>query len=53
MGDYDSSAWLKTHVANYWQDTARGTLPLNWGFNPNLSDRVPMVWDYVMENCRQ
>jgi hypothetical protein len=50
MGDYDSSAWLKTHVAEFWSDSARGTIPLNWGFNPNLSDRVPMVWDYVMEN---
>jgi hypothetical protein len=51
MGDYDSSAWLKKHVANFWRDSARGTLPLNWGFNPNLSDRVPMVWEYVMENA--
>lgn len=49
MGDYDSSAWLKKHVTNFWSDSARGTLPLNWAFNPNLSDRVPMVWDYVME----
>ncbi|MHC1695330.1 MAG: hypothetical protein AB9835_08670 [Eubacteriales bacterium] len=53
MGDYDSSAWLKTHVANFWQDGARGTLPLMWGFNPNLSDRVPMVWEYVMENLSE
>ena len=50
LGDYDSSAWLKKHVPNFWGDNARGTLPLNWAFNPNLSDRVPMVWEYVMEN---
>jgi len=53
LGDYDSSAWLKKHVANFWDDSARGTLPLNWAFNPNLSDRVPMVWDYVMENLSE
>lgn len=53
LGDYDSSAWLKKHVANFWQDSARGSLPLNWGFNPNLADRVPMVWDYVMENLSE
>ncbi len=52
MGDYDSSAWLKEHVAEFWSDSARGKIPLNWAFNPNLSDRVPMVFDYVMENLK-
>lgn len=47
MGDYDSAAWLNAHVGVLWDDPRRGELPLAWGFNPNLSDRVPQVFDYV------
>ena len=51
MGDYDSSAWLKQHIPSFFRDPARGEeYPLMWGFNPNLSDRVPMIFDYVYEN---
>ena len=54
LGDYDSSAWLKEHMYNMWikngGDTKRGTLPLMWGINPNLSYRVPMIFDYLYEN---
>ncbi|MBQ9415667.1 MAG: hypothetical protein IJU20_02360 [Clostridia bacterium] len=49
IGDYDSSAWLKYHIPKVWNDKARGTVPLMWGFNPNLSNRVPMVFDYIYE----
>lgn len=48
-GDYDSAAWLKQHVKNFWNDPVRGTLPINWAFNPNLSERAPMVFDYIHE----
>ncbi len=48
MGDYDSAAWMKYHLVNLWQDQARGDLPLMWGFNPNLSERCPMTWEWVM-----
>ncbi|WP_214626362.1 GxGYxYP domain-containing protein [Paenibacillus agaridevorans] len=47
MGDYDSAAWLNAHVGVLWDDPRRGELPLAWGFNPNLSERVPQVFDYV------
>ena len=50
MGDYDSSAWLKQHIPTFFQDKGRGQNPLMWGFNPNLGDRVPMVFDYIYEN---
>ncbi|MBR2152827.1 MAG: hypothetical protein IJ944_06070 [Clostridia bacterium] len=54
MGDYDSSAWLKVLVYNQWMagggDKARGTLPLCWAYNSNLSYRVPMVFQYIYEN---
>ena len=51
VGDYDSSAWLKRWVGQYWErDKMRGEIPLMWCFNPNLSNRVPMIFDYVYEN---
>ncbi|MBR4282500.1 MAG: hypothetical protein IKT35_02170, partial [Clostridia bacterium] len=49
VGDYDSSAWLKTLIPGYFGDSKRGTLPLMWSINPNLSYRVPMVFDYMYE----
>ncbi len=48
-GDYDSAAWLKQWVAEFWKDQARTTLPIHWAFNPNLSERAPMVFDYIHE----
>lgn len=54
LGDYDSSAWVKDYVYSMWMqrggDKNRGQLPLMWGYNPNLSHRIPMVFDYVYEN---
>ena len=50
MGDYDSSAWLRNHTLRLWADEARGQIDLMWAYNPNLSYRVPMVFDYVYEN---
>ena len=50
MGDYDSSAWLKKYVPTFFADKNRATLSLMWGFNPNLADRVPMIFDYIYEN---
>ena len=50
MGDYDSAAWLQRHVPRFFQDPARGRVPIGWAFNPNLADRAPMVFDYVYRN---
>ncbi len=53
LGDYDSAAWTKTYVYDMWMkgtDKVRGTLPLMWCYNPNLSYRIPMVFDYIYEN---
>ena len=54
VGDYDSSAWLKQHIHEMWAknggDKKRGTLPLMWSINPNLADRVPVVFDYMYTN---
>ena len=50
MGDYDSAAWLSIYSPLHFNDPLRGKNPLMWAFNPNLSKRVPMVFDYVYEN---
>ncbi len=54
VGDFDSSAWLRQHVYRMWMkdggDPNRNKIPLMWSFCPNLSFRVPMVFDYVYEN---
>lgn len=47
MGDYDSCAWMTQRVPSMWKDNARGSVPLAWPFNPNLSVRNPVVFDYV------
>lgn len=47
MGDYDSAAWLSTHIPQVWDDPGRGSIPMAWAFNPNLADRVPYVFDHV------
>ena len=46
VGDYDAAAWLYWNAEEYFTDETRGTVPLNWAFNPNLSERFPlgMLW---------
>lgn len=45
-GDYDAAAWTYHIAANgTWQSEDRGNIPLSWAFNPNLMERVPMLWD--------
>jgi hypothetical protein len=46
-GDYDSSAWLNRFVPKFWADPVRGTMPMNWGFNPNLARRAPQAMHYA------
>lgn len=50
MGDYDSSAWLKKWVPTLWSDPEKGKMPMMWSFNPNLSDRMPVAFNYVYSN---
>lgn len=46
VGDYDAPAWLYKAVPAFFQDPARGTVPLGWAFNPNLADRAPQALVY-------
>lgn len=50
MGDYDSAAWLNTHVPKWWSDPARAMIPCAWAFNPNLDRRAPHAMDFVRRN---
>ncbi|REF35157.1 GxGYxYP domain-containing protein [Thermasporomyces composti] len=47
VGDYDSAAWLYQVLPYMWDDPARGSVPLNWAFNPNLAARMPVALDLV------
>src|ERR1035438_7730442 len=42
VGDYDSSAWLYHRLPSMWSGRGRGSTPLSWAFNPNLSGRFPL-----------
>ncbi len=55
MGDYDSSAWMKSYVYQWFirGDRIRQSLPITWCFNPNLSNRIPMAFEYVYANKYQ
>ncbi|MBR3844579.1 MAG: hypothetical protein IKM39_03635 [Clostridia bacterium] len=52
VGDYDSSAWMKQYVYSMWirKDRKLGKVNLMWSYNPNLSYRIPMAFDYVYRN---
>lgn len=50
-GDYDAASWTAAIGAKFWQDGGRGEVPLAWGFNPNLVERIPHVFAYFMETA--
>jgi hypothetical protein len=50
VGDYDSTAWIYQRIPDMWSDPARGSVPLGWAFNPNLSDRFGPGMAYVRRN---
>jgi hypothetical protein len=46
MGDYDCSLWMMILGDSKWSDPNRGQIPISWGFNPNLAEMIPAVWEY-------
>jgi hypothetical protein len=50
MGDYDSAAWTYRMLPGHWDDPGRGRIPLAWQLNPNLSDRMPPVFDFIYDS---
>ena len=50
MLDYDGSAWVNQLPSATYNDSARGTMPLNWAINPVINDRIPQAMRYLHEN---
>lgn len=51
VGDYDAPSWLYKAVPAFFKDPARGTVPLGWAFDPNLSDRAPQALVYAYRHA--
>lgn len=49
LGDYDSAAWLYNAMPDIWASPARGKVPSGWAFNPNLIERLPVLFDWVYD----
>jgi len=49
LGDYDSAAWMYNGMPNIWSDPVRGQVPSGWAFNPNLIERMPVVFDWCYD----
>ncbi len=50
VGDYDSAAWLYQMLPTMWKDPARGSIPLGWAFDPELSDRFATGMVYARDS---
>lgn len=51
LGDYDSPSWLYKAIPKFFQDPARGEVPLAWAFDPNLADRAPHALAYAYRHA--
>ena len=40
-GDWDGAAWVYNYFDQCWNDPARGSLPIGWGLDTELSLRFP------------
>ena len=50
-GDYDSAAWVYQTMPLFWSDPNRGSVPINWAFNPTLADRFAPGFDYFRKSA--
>ena len=51
MSDYDSATPLYDFLPKYWNDPARGKIPLAWGINPSLLETYPDLIAYFYETA--
>lgn len=51
VGDYDSAAWIYHAMPRLWDDQGRGSVPLNWAFNPNLESRIGPALVYARQTA--
>lgn len=49
LGDYDSAAWMYNRMPAIWDSPAREEVPSGWAFNPNLIERMPVVFDWCYD----
>ncbi len=47
IGDFRSSALMYQAMPSLWSDSARGSMPITWAFNPLISERVPHIIDWM------
>lgn len=54
IGDYDAAAGVYQYGPVYWEDSARGSVPMMWTIDPALEYRVPHIlsyfWDTASDN---
>jgi len=50
MGGYNTTKGATNNLLTAFNDEKRGELPISFGINPGLADRIPMVFDYIYEN---
>lgn len=48
-GDYDSAQWLYFYLPGIWDDPARGAVPVSWGLDPNLDQRMAPALVYTRQ----
>ncbi|BCW99469.1 MAG: hypothetical protein KatS3mg024_2296 [Armatimonadota bacterium] len=53
IGDFDSAAWLTRKIPELWADPERGSVPMGWAFNPNLSARNPAALHYAWNSASE
>lgn len=46
-GDYDSAAWVYNMLPELWNDPARGSVPIGWAVDGELSMRFPIIYPYL------
>ena len=48
LADYDGAGPLWEYMFNgIWNDDNRGSIPVVWGINPNLIDKLPDIMQYI------
>lgn len=48
LADYDGAGPLWEYMLNgIWNDDNRGSIPVVWGINPNLIDKLPDIMQYI------
>jgi len=53
IGDYDAASWIYQRMPEFWNDPARGKVPLMWSISPILCRRAPMVMEHLWETATE